>query len=96
MPAMKNYTPRIAAVFALTAGALLLTGCQASGPSFDRTLDVTAFPQATAPASSPAPTAGLDLHFGAATFGITCATDSVGDSTSGTTAVMCSWKTGGR
>jgi hypothetical protein len=96
MAAMKNFTTRIAAALALGCGALLLTGCQGSASQFDRALDVTALPQEAAPASSPAPTAGLDLHFGAATFGINCATDSVGDSTSGTTAVMCSWKTRGR
>lgn len=99
MAAMKNSTPRIAAVLALAAGALLLTGCQ-STPRLDRTLDVTALP--TAPASTPAPatpapqTAGLDLHLGASTFGITCATDSAGDTKSGTAALMCSWKSADR
>lgn len=97
MAPMKNFTPRIAAVLALACGALVLTGCQGPAPAFDRALDVTALPAATsAPATTPAPTAGLDLHFGASTFGITCATDSAGDSQSGTAALMCSWKSGTR
>jgi hypothetical protein len=98
MAPMKNFTPRVTAVLALACGALVLTGCQASGPGFDRTLDVTPVPTASAPASetTTAPTAGLDVHFGPATFGITCATDSAGDSSHGTAALMCSWKSGDR
>jgi hypothetical protein len=96
MAPMKNFAPRIAAALVLASGALLLTGCQAT-PQFDRALDVTALPPAaSAPPAAPAPTAGLDVHFGAATFGITCATDSAGDSAHGTAALMCSWKSAGR
>lgn len=86
----------------LAGGALLLTGCQSPGTQFDRALDVTTAPQGAVPAATPAadktsaPTAGLDLHFGASTFGITCATDSAGDGTQGTAALMCSWKSGTR
>jgi hypothetical protein len=38
----------------------------------------------------------MDLHFLDATFGITCAADSIGDSTRGTAALMCTWRTGTR
>jgi hypothetical protein len=37
--------------------------------------------------------AGMDLHFGFATFGISCATDSAGDGKRGTAALMCTWRT---
>jgi hypothetical protein len=97
MAPMKNFTPRIVAALALACGALALTGCQSSAPQLDRALDVTALPtSASLPATTPAPTAGLDVHFGPATFGITCATDSAGDGSHGTAALMCSWKSGDR
>jgi hypothetical protein len=91
---MKYFVPRITAALIVVASALLLTGCQGSAPDLDRTVDVTTRP--TTPAETPTPSAGLDLHFGSATFGITCATDSVGDGTGGTAAMVCSWKTGNR
>lgn len=75
----------------LASVTLLLTAC-GPVPILNRTVDVTPVP---VPAESTAPghSAGLDLHFLDATFGITCATDSVGDSSRGTAALMCSWKT---
>lgn len=83
---------RTAATLVLAGAALLLTGCEPVSV-LNRTVDVTPVP---VPAQSAAPgqSAGLDLHFLDATFGITCATDSVGDSTRGTAALMCSWRTG--
>lgn len=94
MARMKNFTPRLAATLVLACGALALTGCQDPAPQLDRALDVTALPATSAPSTAAAPTAGLDLHFGPATFGITCAADSAGDTQGGTAALMCSWKTG--
>jgi hypothetical protein len=93
MAAMKNFTPRIAAALALTVGALLLTGCQAGTPEFDRTLSVTTLPSMSdvEPENAPGPSAGLDLHFGPAAFGLECSTDSVSDNSGGTAAVMCTW-----
>jgi hypothetical protein len=91
---VKDSRPRTAAKLLLAGGALLLTGCQPVSV-LNRTVDVTTAP---APASEAASghSAGMDLHFLDATFGITCATDSVGDSTRGTAALMCSWRTGPR
>lgn len=97
---MKHFLARTAFALILAGGALLLTGCQSPGTDFDRALDVTPAQETAAPTPTPeaakpsTPSAGLDLHFGPASFGISCATDSAGDSTSGTAALMCSWKTG--
>lgn len=79
------------------AAAMLLTGCQAGTPEFARTLSVTSLPSVTdatpkdAPETDPGQSVGLDLHFGATSFGLNCSTDSLGDSTRGTAAVICSW-----
>lgn len=83
--------PRILAALLLGAAALTLTGCQ-SGPGFDRTVNLTTL---TDPEFAPEPekSLGLDLHFGGNTLGFTCATDSAGDSTRGTAALICSWNT---
>lgn len=86
--------PRTAATLLLGCGALLLTGCQPVS-LLNRTVDVNPSP-APATAAAPGLSAGMDLHFLDATFGITCATDSVGDSTRGTAALMCTWRTGPR
>lgn len=82
---------RTVTTLVLAGVALLLSGC-GPAPILNRTVDVTPVP---VPAESTVPghSAGLDLHFLDATFGITCATDSVGDSSRGTAALMCSWKT---
>lgn len=85
---------RTAAALLLAGGVLLLTGCQPLSV-LNRTVVVTPVPVPVTPAA-PGPSAGVDLHFLDATFGITCATDSVGDSTRGTAALMCSWRTGPR
>jgi hypothetical protein len=88
---MKAAFPRTAATLLLAGGALLLTGCQ---PAYvvNRTVDIT---PVHAPITS-GNSAGMDLHFGFATFGITCATDSAGDSARGTAALMCTWRTASR
>lgn len=83
---------RTAAVLLLAGGAVLLSGCQPVSV-LNRTVDVTPVPIPETP-EPPGHFAGVDLHFLDATFGITCATDSVGDSTRGTAALMCSWRTG--
>lgn len=83
---------RTATKLLIAGGALLLTACQPL-PILNRTVDVTPVPVPDPPAV-PGHSAGMDLHFLDATFGITCATDSVGDSTRGTAALMCSWRTG--
>jgi hypothetical protein len=91
---MNGSLPRTAATLLLAGGALLVTGCQPVSV-LNRTVDVT-------PASTPVTeaasghSAGMDLHLGSATFGITCATDSVGDSSRGTAALMCTWRTAAR
>lgn len=90
--ALPAYVSRTAAVLLLSGGAMLLSGCQPVSV-LNRTVDVTPVPASVAPVP-PGHSAGLDLHFLDATFGITCATDSVGDSTRGTAALMCSWRTG--
>lgn len=91
---MKGSLPRTAATLLLAGGALLLTGCQ---PVYvvNRTVDVTPVRAPITEAAS-GNSAGMDLHFGFATFGITCATDSAGDSTRGTAALMCTWRTASR
>lgn len=89
---MSAHLARSAATLLLAGAALLLTGCEPV-PVLNRTVDVTPVPVPAAPAG-PGPSAGMDLHFLDATFGITCATDSVGDSARGTAALMCSWRTG--
>ncbi|QCB97420.1 hypothetical protein E5206_11240 [Arthrobacter sp. PAMC25564] len=78
----------------LAGGALFLTGCQPVSV-LNRTVDVT---PATAPGTEAASghSAGMDLHFLDTSFGITCATDSVGDSSRGTAALICSWRTAPR
>ncbi len=91
---VKDSLPRTAAKLLLAGGALLLTGCQPVSV-LNRTVDVTPAPAPVTEAVS-GPSAGMDLHFLDATFGITCATDSVGDSTRGTAALMCTWRTGPR
>jgi hypothetical protein len=90
----KGAFPRTAATLLLAVGALLLTGCQ---PVYvvSRPVDVTPVHAPITEAAS-GKSAGMDLHFGFATFGITCATDSAGDSTRGTAALMCTWRTGSR
>jgi hypothetical protein len=87
----KGAFPRTAATLLLAVGALLLTGCQ---PVYvvSRPVDVTPVHAPITEAAS-GNSAGMDLHFGFATFGITCATDSAGDSTRGTAALMCTWRT---
>jgi hypothetical protein len=81
-----------AATLLLAGGALGLTGCQ-SVAALNRTVDVTPVP---APVTEAGDSAGMDLHFGHATFGLTCATDAAGDSTRGTAALMCTWRTSPR
>lgn len=84
------FAPRAAALF-LAVGTLLLTGCQ-TAPVLNRTVYVTpAAPPATDDGSGHS--AGMDVPFGSVTFGITCGADSVGDSTRGTAALMCTWRT---
>lgn len=85
---------RALAVLLFSVSALALTGCQ-SDPGFDRSVSLTTIP---APDFEPAPekSAGLDLHFGGSTFGFTCATDSAGDTTRGTAALICTWSTSPR
>ena len=87
---VKDSLPRTAAKLLLAGGALLLTGCQPVSV-LNRTVDVTPAPAPARAASGHS--AGMDLNFLDATFGIACATDSVGDSTRGTAALMCSWRT---
>jgi hypothetical protein len=91
---MESSLPRTAATLLLAVGALFLTGCQPISV-LNRTVDVTPAPAPVTEADS-GHSAGMDLHFLDATFGITCATDSVGDSTRGTAALMCTWRTGAR
>lgn len=91
---MKSSLTRTGATFLLAGGALLLTGCQPVSV-LNRTVDVTPAPAPVTEATS-GHSAGMDLHFLDATFGITCATDSVGDSTRGTAALMCTWRTAPR
>jgi hypothetical protein len=87
----KNGFPPRAAALLLAVGTLLLTGCQ-TAPVLNRTVYVT-------PAAPPAAdegsghSAGMDVPFGSVTFGITCGADSVGNSTRGTAALMCTWRT---
>ena len=90
----KGSLPRTVATLLLAGGALLLAGCEPVSV-LNRTVDVTPAP---APVTEAAPghSAGMDLHFLDATFGITCATDSVGDSTRGTAALVCTWRTAPR
>lgn len=90
--ALSGHFLRTAAKLLLAGGVLLITACQPI-PILNRTVDVTPVPVPETPAA-PGHSAGVDLHFLDATFGITCATDSVGDSTRGTAALMCSWKAG--
>ncbi|MCU1532172.1 MAG: hypothetical protein JWO49_1743 [Arthrobacter sp.] len=89
---MKNTFSVTAATLFLAGGALVLTGCQ-PGSALNRTVDVTPVP---APVIEAGKSAGMDLHFGHATFGITCTTDSAGDSSRGTAALMCTWRTAPR
>ncbi|WP_427007379.1 hypothetical protein [Pseudarthrobacter sp. H2] len=89
---MTDSLPRTAARLLLAGGALLLTGCQPVSV-LNRTVDVTPSPAPAREAAS-GHSAGMVLHFLDARFGITCATDSVGDSTRGTAALMCTWRTG--
>lgn len=91
---MKGSFARTAAALLLAGGALLLTGCQ---PVYvvNRTVDVTP-DRAPITGAAAGNSAGMDLHLGSATFGITCATDSAGDSTRGTAALMCTWRTAPR
>jgi hypothetical protein len=91
---VKGSLPRTAAMLLLAAGAMLLTGCQ---PVYvvSRTVDVTP-DHAPITEEASGNSAGMDLHLGSATFGITCATDSAGDSTRGTAALMCTWRTAPR
>ncbi|MET4143920.1 hypothetical protein [Arthrobacter sp. UYCo732] len=84
-------------LLALAATAALMTGCQSAAPEFDRALDVTALPgdggdrvRATE-GQTRGHSAGFDLHFGAAAFGLTCSTDADGDSSRGIAAVVCTW-----
>lgn len=88
---IKGFFPLTAAALLLAGGALVLTGCQ-SGSVLNRTVDVTPVPAPVTEAAS-GRSAGLELHLGDAAFGISCATDSVGDGTRGTAAVMCTWRT---
>lgn len=88
---VRGSLPRTAAALLLGGGALLLTGCQPVSV-LNRTVDVTPAPAPVTEAAS-GHSAGMDLHFLDATFGITCATDSVGDSTRGTAALVCTWRT---
>jgi hypothetical protein len=87
----KSAFPLTAVTFLLAAGALVLTGCQ-SASALNRTVDVTPVP-APVPGAASDRSAGMELHFGHATFGITCATDSAGDGSRGTAALMCTWRT---
>lgn len=85
---------RILAVLMAASGALALSGCQAPAV-LDRTVSLTSLPdEAFTPDDDDS--AGLDLRFGSTVFGITCATESSGDSTRGTAALVCSWKGGAR
>lgn len=78
-------------IAALTvAAAVFLTGCQTAS-EFDRALYVTALPADAEKAHGQS--AGFDVHFGPAAFGLTCSTDTVGDSARGTAAVICTWTT---
>jgi hypothetical protein len=87
----KSSLPLTAVTFLLAAGALALTGCQ-SASALNRTVDVTPVPDPVTGVASDR-SAGMELHFGHATFGLTCATDSAGDGTRGTAALMCTWRT---
>lgn len=87
----KDAFARRVAVLLLSVGTLLLTGCQ-TAPVLNRTVYVT--PTATPAAEEDSGhSAGVDVPFGSVTFGITCGADSVGDSTRGTAALMCTWRT---
>lgn len=79
---------RLLAGVLIAGGALVLTGCQEV--ALYRTVYITPAPS---PEFIPDPneSAGFDLHFGAASFKFTCATDSVGDSARGTAAIICTW-----
>jgi hypothetical protein len=89
----KNPFPRRVAALLLAAGSLFVTGCQ-SVPALNRPVYVTPIDPTQKEGSGQS--AGVDVPFGSATFGITCATESVGDSTRGTAALMCTWKTATR
>ena len=87
----KNAFARRAAVLLLAVTTLLLTGCQ-TAPVLNRTVYVTPTAPPAADEGS-GHSAGMDVPFGSVTFGITCGADSVGDSTRGTAALMCTWRT---
>jgi hypothetical protein len=84
---IKGFFPLTAAALLLAGGALVLTGCQ-SASVLNRTVDVAPVTETASGRS-----AGLELHLGDVAFGINCATDSVGDGTRGTAALMCTWRT---
>ena len=98
---MKKTPSFLAAALALSCGAMLLTGCQATPTDFDRALEVTPLPTSTTstpnntakPKDITAPSAGVDLHLGSLRFGLNCSTDTAGSTGHGIAAVMCSWDT---